>query len=166
MSAKKHLTFVLMDAPYENARTVTALRLIDVAVRRGHDVTVFAYEGAVSLAFARQAKHANAVHGRTAEEEDHPLPREWIAALLEAAAMGRPWRRLWVVADGWAVETLNRVVERLQGELPMAVQALDPAAMGWLQAEAHCFVSSGLEAVPWTLWGLAAPEVLASAAFA
>ena len=85
MSAKKHLTFVLMDAPYENARTVTALRLIDVAVRRGHDVTVFAYEGAVSLAFARQAKHANAVHGRTAEEEDHPLPREWIAALLEAA---------------------------------------------------------------------------------
>lgn len=82
---KKSLTFVLMDAPYENARTVTALRLIDVAVRRGHDVTVFAYEGAVSLAFAKQAKHANAVHGHSVEEEDHPLPREWITALLETA---------------------------------------------------------------------------------
>jgi tRNA 2-thiouridine synthesizing protein D len=84
--AKKNLTFVLMDAPYENARTVTALRLIDVAVGRGHDVTVFAYEGAVSLAFAKQAKHANAVHGRSVEEEDHPLPREWIEALLAKAA--------------------------------------------------------------------------------
>lgn len=84
--AKKHLTFVLMDGPFENARTVTAMRLIDVAVRRGHDVTVFAYEGAVNLAFAKQTKHANAVHGRSLEEEDHPLPREWIAALLEAGA--------------------------------------------------------------------------------
>jgi tRNA 2-thiouridine synthesizing protein D len=83
--AKKNLTFVLMDAPYENARTVTALRLIDIAVQRGHDVTVFAYEGAVSLAFAKQAKHANAVHGRSVEEEDHPLPREWIEAVLATA---------------------------------------------------------------------------------
>jgi tRNA 2-thiouridine synthesizing protein D len=83
--AKKSLTFVLMDAPYENARTVTAMRLIDLAVRRGHDVTVFAYEGAVSLAFAKQVKHANAVHGRSVEEEDHPLPREWIEALLHKA---------------------------------------------------------------------------------
>ena len=84
--AKKNLTFVLMDAPYENARTVTAFRLIDIAVRRGHDVTVFAYEGAVNLAFAKQAKHANAVHGRSVEEEDHPLPREWVEALLAKAA--------------------------------------------------------------------------------
>ena len=84
--AKKHLTFVLMDAPYENARTVTAFRLIDIAVRRGHDVTVFAYEGAVNLAFAKQAKHANAVHGRSVEEEDHPLPREWVEAILATAA--------------------------------------------------------------------------------
>jgi tRNA 2-thiouridine synthesizing protein D len=84
--AKKNLTFVLMDAPYENARTVTAFRLIDVAVRRGHDVTVFAYEGAVSLAVAKQAKHSNAVHGRSVEEEDHPLPREWVEALLAKAA--------------------------------------------------------------------------------
>jgi len=79
------LTFVMMEAPFENARTVTALRLIDAAIRRGHDVTVFAYEGAVALTFARQAPHANAVHGRTAEEEDHPLPKDWIAGLMSAA---------------------------------------------------------------------------------
>src|SRR5207245_1711460 len=48
MAAKKSLTFVLMDAPYENARTVTAFRLLDSAIRKGHDVFVFAYEGAVA----------------------------------------------------------------------------------------------------------------------
>ena len=32
---KKTLTFVLMDAPYENARTTTAFRLIDSALRKG-----------------------------------------------------------------------------------------------------------------------------------
>ena len=82
----KTLTFALMDAPFESSRTTTALRLIAVALARGHNVNVFAYEGAVYLPFAAQAKHANAVHGRDAEQEDHPLPREWIAALMQLAA--------------------------------------------------------------------------------
>ena len=82
---KKRLTFCLMDGPFEQARTVTALRMVDVACRRGFDVTVFAYEGAVGLPFAAQRKHANAVHGRGADDEDHPLPREWVAALMESA---------------------------------------------------------------------------------
>ena len=82
---KKTLTFAIMDGPYENQRTVTALRLIDIAARRGYNLTVFAYEGAVSLAFAKQAQHANAVHGRDVVQEDHPLPRDWIAAVLAAA---------------------------------------------------------------------------------
>ena len=79
--AKKTLTFALMDAPFENARTVTAMRLMDIAARRGYDINVFAYEGAVSLAFAKQTAHPNAVHGRNAEEEDHPLPKDWILAI-------------------------------------------------------------------------------------
>jgi tRNA 2-thiouridine synthesizing protein D len=84
------LTFVLNDPPYESARSTTALRLIDAAIRRGHDVNVFAYEGAVGLAFARQAPHANAVHGRDVAAEDHPNPKDWIAALLtEAGRLGR-----------------------------------------------------------------------------
>jgi tRNA 2-thiouridine synthesizing protein D len=80
--ARKTLTFALMDAPFESARSTTALRLIDAAARRGYAVNVFAYEGAVLLPFALQAKHANAVHGHDVAQEDHPLPREWIAALI------------------------------------------------------------------------------------
>jgi tRNA 2-thiouridine synthesizing protein D len=83
---KTTLTFALMDAPYENSRTVTAFRLIQSALAAGHDVNVFAYEGAVALPFARQAPHANAVHGRDAEAENHPLPRVWVEELLRLAA--------------------------------------------------------------------------------
>src|SRR5919108_2821988 len=86
MAEKKTLTFALMDAPFENARTTTALRLIDIAVRRGHDINVFAYEGAVYLPFAAQKQHANAVHGHDLAQEDHPLPREWVSAVMEEAA--------------------------------------------------------------------------------
>jgi tRNA 2-thiouridine synthesizing protein D len=82
---KKTLTFALMDPPFENARTLTALRLIDIAVRRGYDVNVFAYEGSVFLPFAKQTQHANGVHGRSLEEENHPLTKEWVAGLLREA---------------------------------------------------------------------------------
>ncbi|MBI4168964.1 MAG: DsrE family protein [Acidobacteria bacterium] len=85
MADRKTLTFALMDPPYENARTTTALRLIDIAVRRGFDVNVFAYEGAVNVPFAKQAPHANAVHGRDVGEEDHPNPKDWVAALFKEA---------------------------------------------------------------------------------
>jgi tRNA 2-thiouridine synthesizing protein D len=86
MTSSTTLTFLLMDAPYESARSTTALRLVDAALRRGFDVKVFAYEGAVYLPFAKQAPHANAVHGRSVEEEDHPNPKDWIAALMSAAS--------------------------------------------------------------------------------
>jgi tRNA 2-thiouridine synthesizing protein D len=79
------LTFLLMDAPYEQARTATAFRLIDAALRRGLGVRVFAYEGAVSLSMTSQKPHANAVHGRTLEEEAHPTPHAWVAALHDLA---------------------------------------------------------------------------------
>ena len=85
MAAKTTLTFALMDAPYESARSATAFRLIDAALRRGHDVNVFAYEGAVAVAFKLQKAHANAVHGRQTEEENHPLPHQWVAALMRLA---------------------------------------------------------------------------------
>ena len=87
---KPALTIALMDAPFENSRTVTMFRIVEAALEAGHDVNVFAYEGAVALSFAKQAPHANAVHGRDAEAENHPLPRVWIESLLAlAAARGR-----------------------------------------------------------------------------
>lgn len=86
MPKKKTFTFALMDPPYENPRSTTARRLIDIAARRGYDVNVFAYEGAVGLPFSRQAPHPNAVHCHDVEEEGHPLPHKWIAALMQPAA--------------------------------------------------------------------------------
>ena len=85
MADKKTLTFVIMDAPYENARSTTGLRLVDIAVRKGYDVNVFAYEGAVAVPFAKQAPHPNVVHGREVEQEDHPNPKDWVAAILKEA---------------------------------------------------------------------------------
>ena len=85
MFNKKTITFALMDPPYENARSTTALRLINIAAQRGYNVNVFAYEGAVGLPFTKQAPHPNAVHGHDADEEDHPLPHEWIDAIAKAA---------------------------------------------------------------------------------
>jgi len=86
MKSKKTLTFALMDAPFETARTTTAMRLLDIAARRGYDINVFAYEGAVYVPFALQKRHANSVHGHDVEQEDHPLPREWVVALAQEAA--------------------------------------------------------------------------------
>ena len=85
MKQPKTFTFVLMDAPFESSRTATAFRVIDSAIRRGFNINVFAYEGAVMLPFRHQQAHANLVHGRDAEAEDHPLPREWVAGLMLVA---------------------------------------------------------------------------------
>ncbi len=85
MSDTKTLTFAFMEPPFESERTVTFFRLLDAALERGAGVRVFAYEGAVALAFAKQQPHGNAVHHRDSAEEDHPLTKEWIAALQEKA---------------------------------------------------------------------------------
>ena len=73
MTDQKTLTFSLMDGPFEQARTVTALRMIDICAKRGWNVHVFAYEGAVMLPFAHQKKHANAVHGHTIVGNIRPI---------------------------------------------------------------------------------------------
>ncbi|HET9233611.1 MAG TPA: DsrE family protein [Candidatus Eisenbacteria bacterium] len=127
MAEKKKLTFSIMDGPFENARTVTAFRLMDIAARRGYDITVFAYEGAVSLGFAKQAQHANAVHGRDVAEEDHPLPREWITSLIQTAT-----------ANGGSVDWINCglcVDERGVSEAVGGVRRGSPADL-WKAADA------------------------------
>ena len=92
---RTNLTLVLNDPPYESARTGSAFRIADAAIRRGYDVNVFAYEGAVALAFARQTPHANAVHGRDAAAEDHPTTHRWIRELF-ALARERSVKLDWV----------------------------------------------------------------------
>ena len=80
MLKSKTLTLALMDPPYESARSTTALRIIDAALRKGHNVRVFAYEGAVNLTMMAQQPHANPVKGTTIEEERHPTTKDWIAS--------------------------------------------------------------------------------------
>lgn len=82
---KKTLTFVLMDPPYESERLALAMQLVSIAAGRGMAVNVFAYEGAVAVPFSKQKRHANAVHGRDEEQEDHPLTSAWVSALIEQA---------------------------------------------------------------------------------
>jgi tRNA 2-thiouridine synthesizing protein D len=82
----KTLTLLIMDPPYESANTTTAMRIIDSAIRKGHNVNVFAYEGAVSLTMESQRAHPNPVHGTSAEEENHPTTKDFVAALFALAA--------------------------------------------------------------------------------
>ena len=82
MTKGKTLTLALMDPPYESANSTTALRIINAALRQGHNVRVFAYEGAVNLTMRAQTPHANPVKGTSAEEERHPTTKDWIAALF------------------------------------------------------------------------------------
>jgi len=81
--SNKTITLALMDPPYESANSTTAFRIIACALKKGINVNVFAYEGAVNLAFKDQAPHANPVKGTTVEEENHPTTRNFVASLLE-----------------------------------------------------------------------------------
>ena len=83
MERKATLTFALMDAPFESARTTSAMRLMNVAAARGYNINVFAYEGAVCLPLKDQAPHANPVKGTTVEDEAHPTTKAFISSLLE-----------------------------------------------------------------------------------
>jgi len=81
----KTLTILLMDPPYESANSTTAFRIIDAALRKGHNVNVFAYEGAVSLTMTSQKAHPNPVHGTSVQEEKHPTTKDLAAALFALA---------------------------------------------------------------------------------
>ena len=76
----------LMDPPYESENLTTAFRILSVMAQRGHNINLFAYEGASGLAFKRQAPHANPVHGKNAAEENHPTTKDQVTALLALAA--------------------------------------------------------------------------------
>ena len=79
------LAFALMDAPFESERTTTFFRLLAIAASRGYEVDVFAYEGAVHLAFAQQRPHGNGMHGTDTAAENHPLPKDWLRELIALA---------------------------------------------------------------------------------
>ena len=95
------LTVAVMDAPYEAAASTTAFRIIAAALRKGINVNVFAYEGAVSLTMKDQTPHANPVKGTTIEEEEHPTTKDLVAALLD---LGKTDPRLTWINCGLCVD--------------------------------------------------------------
>jgi tRNA 2-thiouridine synthesizing protein D len=125
--AKKTLTFALMDPPYESENLTTVFRILDAAARRGHDINVFAYEGASALAFCKQAPHPNPVHGKNLAEENHPTTKDQVAALLACAE-----------ANGGKVDWVNCgmcVDERGVGEFVAGTRRGSPA-------DFHAFVEA------------------------
>jgi tRNA 2-thiouridine synthesizing protein D len=93
------LTVALMDPPYETETTTTAFRIIDAALRKGHSVNVFAYEGAVNLPMAEQAPHANPVKGTSVEEEAHPTTKDWTEALFRQYSGRIKWVQCGLCVD-------------------------------------------------------------------
>ena len=87
MSDKKSLNLMIMDPPYESSNTMTAFRIIESALKKGIDVTAFAFEGAVNLSFAEQKPHPNPVKETSEEEEVHPTRfprRSWGCGFLSS----------------------------------------------------------------------------------
>ncbi len=87
----KTITIALMDPPYESETTTTALRIVDAALRKGHKVNVFAYEGAVSLTMKDQAPHPNPVKGTNVEQQDHPTTAKFVEGLFKSADGRLDW---------------------------------------------------------------------------
>ena len=100
------LTVAIMDAPYEAAASTTAFRIIASALKKGINVNVFAYEGAVSLSMKDQAPHANPVKGTSVEEEEHPTTKDLVAALV---ALGNAEPKLTWVNCGLCVDERGAV---------------------------------------------------------
>lgn len=86
MASGKTLTIAIMDAPYESPNSTTALRIVHAALGQGHNVNVFAYEGAVNLTMKAQQAHPNPVKGTSVEQEQHPTTKDWVAALFKLAS--------------------------------------------------------------------------------
>ena len=82
--SRKTFTIALMDPPYESENLTTAFRILGAMAQRGHNINVFAYEGAAGLAFAKQAPHPNPVHGKNLAEENHPTTKDQVTRTARA----------------------------------------------------------------------------------
>ena len=93
------LTIALMDSPYESETTTTVMRIVDAALRKGHAVNVFAYEGAVSLSLKDQAQHPNPVKGTTVEQQDHPTTAKLVQGLFKMSDGRLSWTNCGMCVD-------------------------------------------------------------------
>src|SRR5919106_3755891 len=85
MTSGKTLMVAIMDIPYESADSSTALHIIHAALKEGHNVRVFAYEGATDLTTKKQQPPANPAKETSDEEEQHTVTKDRAASLFELA---------------------------------------------------------------------------------
>jgi len=81
-------------SPRDNLCCTAALRLIDLAVRRGFNVNVFTYEGKVSRPSAQRSSDAGSASAADRVRQNDVNPRDLIAAMFESAERGTQVR--WV----------------------------------------------------------------------
>jgi tRNA 2-thiouridine synthesizing protein D len=93
------LTIAIMDGPYESETTTTVMRIVDAALRKGHSVNVFAYEGAVSLSLKDQAQHPNPVKMTNVEQQDHPTTARFIQGLFKMSDGRLNWTNCGMCVD-------------------------------------------------------------------
>jgi tRNA 2-thiouridine synthesizing protein D len=126
------ITIGVMDPPYESSNVPTALRIIDAALRKGHDVNAFMYEGAVALGFTEQKPHANPVKGTSVEQQEHPTTRDWVQGLFELArerGVKLDWVNCGLCVDERGVE---KQVEGARRGSPADMWKLAEASQGFL----------------------------------
>jgi len=75
----------VMDIPYESADATTALHIIHAALKDGHNVRVFAMEGAVNLSAKAPQSPANSMRETSAEEERPTATKDRAASLFQLA---------------------------------------------------------------------------------
>src|SRR5256885_199256 len=125
---QKTFAIALMDPPYESENLTTAFRILDVMAQRGHNINVFAYEGASGLAFAKQTAHPNPMQGAGAE---HTVVLRGNAVNYAVAGQGAPG----LTIGGWkqthAPRMDNDVVDLIERrKIPVFVIEEDLAARG------------------------------------
>jgi tRNA 2-thiouridine synthesizing protein D len=124
------ISLLFMDAPYESANSTTALRIVEAAIRKGHNVNVCAYEGAVAYTFAAQKPHQNPIKGASVEEENHPTTKDWVASLIksaEAKGLKLDWLRCGLCEDERGVHENQIPGTRRGSPVDFYKQQVEPA---------------------------------------
>ena len=111
--------FAIMDIPYELADSTTVLHIIHAALEEGHNVRVFAMEGAVNLTAKTSQPPANSVKETSGEEEQQTATKDRAAASLFQFAKRRGVKLDWVNC-GFCVD------DKEAGDSPEGLQTVGP----------------------------------------
>jgi tRNA 2-thiouridine synthesizing protein D len=118
MTSGKTLMVAIMDIPYESADSTTALHIIHAALEEGHNVRVFAMEGAVNLTAKTPRPPANSVKETSGEEEQQTATKDRAASLFQLAKQ-RGVKLDWVNC-GFCVD------DKEAGDSPEGLQTVGP----------------------------------------